>query len=87
MFDNISCLRFNKGPNNEMLATAMISSEGEVMEFKQNVMADGRVEDWMTSMLNEMRRTNKLITKEAVFLYCVNNKPRYVLFYPENNAS
>lgn len=79
MFDNISALRFNKGPNNEMLATAMISGEGEVMEFKQHIMADGRVEDWMTSVLNEMRRTNKLITKEALFLYCANNKPRWVL--------
>ena len=70
MFDNIASLRFVKGPNNEMLATAMISGEGEVMEFRSNISADGRVEDWMTNVLGEMRKTNRLITKEAVFYYC-----------------
>ena len=28
-----------------------------------------QVEDWMTGVLNEMRQTNRLITKEAVFHY------------------
>ena len=31
----------------------------------------------MTAVLNEMRRSNRLITKEAVFYYCANNKGRY----------
>ena len=79
MFDNIASLRFAKGPNNEMQATAMISSEGETMEFRNNVTADGRVEDWMTNVLNEMRSTNRLITKEAIFLYCANGLPRLVV--------
>ena len=76
MFDNISSLKFSKGPNNEMQATAMLSSEGEVMEFRQHVTADGRVEDWMTEMLREMRSSNRLITKEAIFVYCAKGKPR-----------
>ena len=46
MFDNIAALQFQKGPNNEPLATAMVSAEGEVMEFRTNVAAEGRVEDW-----------------------------------------
>ena len=70
MFDNIAALQFQKGPNNEPLATAMVSAEGEVMEFRTNVAAEGRVEDWMTDMLLEMRSSNRLITKEAVFFYC-----------------
>ena len=69
MFDNIAKLRFQEGSSKEMLAGAMISSEGEVMDFRQPVAAEGRVEDWMTSVLNEMRRTNRLITKEAIFKY------------------
>ena len=69
MFDNIAKLRFEEGTGNEMLACGMISGEGEVMDFRQAVTAEGRVEDWMTSVLNEMRRTNRLITKEAVFNY------------------
>ena len=69
MFDNIAKLRFEEGTGEEMLATAMLSSEAEVMEFRQPVAAEGRVEDWMTNVLNEMRRTNRLITKEAIFRY------------------
>lgn len=70
MFDNIASLRFQEGNNKETVATAMLSSEGEVMEFRKGVPAEGRVEDWMTNVLNEMRRTNRLITKEAIFNYC-----------------
>ncbi len=81
MFDNIASLKFVKGPNMEMMATAMVSSEGEMMDFRQPVTADGRVEDWMTNVLNEMRRTNRLITKEAVFVYCEGRVSRY---YSEN---
>ena len=69
MFDNIASLHFVKGSNNETIATAMISSEGETMPFKQTVIADGRVEDWMNVVLNEMRSTNRLITKEAIYTY------------------
>lgn len=70
MYDNIASLRFQLGNENETLAGAMISAEGEVMEFRQMIPAEGRVEDWMTAVLGEMRRTNRLITKEAIFRYC-----------------
>lgn len=76
MYDNIAALRFQQGPNGETLASAMISAEGEVMEFRENVPAEGRVEDWMTSVLEEMRCTNRLITKEAIFFYCADGKTR-----------
>ena len=70
MFDNISKLRFGQGPAQEPIADAMISSEGEMMEYRKGVVTEGKVEDWMTGVLNEMRRTNRLITKESVFNYC-----------------
>ncbi|XP_077995609.1 dynein axonemal heavy chain 10-like isoform X2 [Glandiceps talaboti] len=71
MYDNIAALRFEESSSSsELNAAAMISAEGEVMDFKQKVPAEGRVEDWMTNVLNEMRRTNRLITKEAIFKYC-----------------
>lgn len=70
MYDNIALLRFNDGDSGEKLVSAMISAEGEVMEFQKIIRAEGRVEDWMTAILNEMRRTNRLITKEAIFRYC-----------------
>ncbi|KAL4700985.1 hypothetical protein H8959_014989 [Pygathrix nigripes] len=66
----VASLRFNDGDSGEKLVSAMISAEGEVMEFRKIVRAEGQVEDWMTAVLNEMRRTNRLITKEAIFRYC-----------------
>lgn len=81
MFDNIAALRFGKGQNNEVITNAMVSGEGEMMEFKTQVVAEGRVEDWMTEVLNEMRRTNRLITKEAIYFYCASGKIRSVTLY------
>ena len=76
MYDNIASLVFKKGGNNETLATAMRSAEGEVMEFRTSVTADGRVEEWMTSVLKEMLRANRLITKEAIYFYA-HEKTRF----------
>ncbi|XP_076452214.1 dynein axonemal heavy chain 10-like [Babylonia areolata] len=72
MYDNIASLVFLKTITAEMVATAMKSAEGEVMEFRKNIPAEGRVEEWMTSVLQEMRRSNRLITKEAIFYYKFN---------------
>ncbi|CAL8247788.1 unnamed protein product [Merluccius merluccius] len=69
MYDNIASLRFDVGAGGETLAGALVSAEGEVMELRKPVAAEGRVEDWMTGVLLEMRRTNHLITKEAIFHY------------------
>ena len=65
MYDNISALRFNDGVNGEKIASAMISAEKEVMDFRKPVAAEGRVEDWMTAVLNEMRSTNRLMVRNT----------------------
>ncbi|XP_044232976.1 dynein axonemal heavy chain 10 isoform X2 [Thunnus albacares] len=70
MYDNIASLRFDVESNGETVAGAMVSAEGEVMELKKPIQVEGRVEEWMTGVLLEMRRTNRLITKEAIFRYC-----------------
>lgn len=44
MFDNIASLEFIRGPANEMIATTMISGEGEIMKFRTNV-----------SLINDLR--------------------------------
>uniref|UniRef100_A0A673VC35 Dynein axonemal heavy chain 10 n=1 Tax=Suricata suricatta TaxID=37032 RepID=A0A673VC35_SURSU len=83
MYDNIALLRFNDGDSGEKLVSAMISAEGEVLEFRKAVRAEGRVEDWMTAVLNEMRRTNRLVTKEAIFRYCEGkSRVDWMLVYP-----
>lgn len=81
MFDNIASVRFAKdtskpGPVNIEVA-AMISSEGEVMDFRDAQPVRGSVEQWMTAVEAEMKRTNRLITKEAVFYYR-SSMSRYV---------
>lgn len=64
MFDNVAKLKFSK-----TTARGMISAENEEMLFRTPVLAEGRVEEWMTGVLKEMRSTNWFITKEAIFCY------------------
>lgn len=69
MFDNIKSLQLQFDGTKRPIATAMISSEGEVMEFRNHVYTEGRVENWMNLVLNEMRTTNRYLTKKAIFDY------------------
>lgn len=78
MYDNIASLKFEVGSNGETVVGAMVSAEAEVMVLKKPVQVEGRVEDWMTRVLLEMKRTNRLITKEAIFHYC-EDRSRFVL--------
>lgn len=77
MYDNIASLRFDVESDGETTVGAMVSAEGEVMELKSPVPIEGRVEEWMMGVLLEMRRTNRLITKEAIFRYC-KDRSRFV---------
>ncbi|KAM6931388.1 dynein axonemal heavy chain 10 [Xenentodon cancila] len=70
MYDNIAALRFDVKSSGKAVVGAMVSAEGEVMELRKPVPVEGRVEEWMMGVLLEMRRTNRLITKEAIFYYC-----------------
>ncbi|XP_014219672.1 dynein heavy chain 10, axonemal [Copidosoma floridanum] len=69
MFDNLS--KFRLGPDNQdhEVASALISSEGEVMDFREPVVAEGHIEEWLVLALEEMRRSNRYLTKKAVFEY------------------
>uniref|UniRef100_A0A3P8UAE7 Dynein axonemal heavy chain 10 n=1 Tax=Amphiprion percula TaxID=161767 RepID=A0A3P8UAE7_AMPPE len=70
MYDNIASLRFDVESGGATAVGAMVSAEGEVMELRNPIPVEGRVEEWMMGVLLEMRRTNRLITKEAIFHYC-----------------
>ncbi|CAH0724307.1 unnamed protein product, partial [Brenthis ino] len=72
MFDNIRALDLYVDHTNRPVAAKMISAEGEIMDFRYVVYTEGRVEDWMNLVLNEMRNTNKFITKKAIFYYGKN---------------
>uniref|UniRef100_A0A6E8V0M9 Dynein heavy chain 10, axonemal n=1 Tax=Anopheles coluzzii TaxID=1518534 RepID=A0A6E8V0M9_ANOCL len=84
MFDNIKSLRFAKDRFDTPTVTAMISSEGEVMEFENQVPVKERVENWMNEVLKEMRRTNRFITKKAIFHYGKDRelgRPDWIMLY------
>lgn len=59
MFDNVASLNLEWEHKNLVMATSMISCENEIMQFRQNVIIQGRVEDWMNGVLDEMRRSNR----------------------------
>lgn len=67
MFDNIKSLKFVERNDGDILATAMVDSVGEFMDFRDPVVAAGRVENWMNLILAEMRKTNRHVTKKAIF--------------------
>jgi dynein heavy chain len=72
MFDNISALDFIEqfDQSNSILSVqAMISLEKEQMNFINPIECSGKVEIWMLNIENEMKESNRWITKEAIFYY------------------
>ena len=39
------------------------------MEFRNPVVADGKIEDWMVLALNEMKKSNRYLSKKAIYDY------------------
>ncbi|KAI4469012.1 dynein heavy chain [Holotrichia oblita] len=76
MFDNIKSLRLGPDSHDRNTASAMISAEREIMEFRTAVYTEGKVEDWMNDVLNEMRRSNRFITKKSIYDYGKTQRPR-----------
>ena len=75
IFDNCESLIF--GRQNKVV-TGMNSSEGEVLNFRTHVAAEGAVEHWMTNVLAEMRASLHTIMKEAVFYYPKMNRIKWI---------
>lgn len=74
MFDNLDKFKFirekiNDDCEEKIFATALISCELEIMEFQNNVVAEGKIEEWMVLALSEMKRSNRFLTKKAVYNY------------------
>ena len=77
MYDNVASVRLVRGFGGEPArVTGLLSTEGEEMTLLSDVSAQGRVEDWMSSVLREMRLANRRITKTAVFYYCADKMTR-----------
>lgn len=76
MFDNVGSLRMGFNHINRMAITAMVSCEQEIMELRNTQYGEGKVEAWMSTVLTEMRVTNRYITKKAIFDYGKVRRPR-----------
>ncbi|CAL1680177.1 unnamed protein product [Lasius platythorax] len=76
MFDNLD--KFKLVPDNadRLMATALVSYEREVMEFRNPVTTEDNIEIWMGLALEEMKRSNRYLTKKAVYNYGKVQRPR-----------
>lgn len=69
MFSNIKSIVFKQQPSGSIFARGLTSCEGETMFFKNNVLINGKIENWMNDILTEMQLTNKFLIKKAIFDY------------------
>lgn len=76
IFDNIGALKFGAQAPDRVVALAMISCEKEIMDFRNSVVTEGRIEDWMNDILSEMRKSNRYITKKSIFDYGKTRRAR-----------
>lgn len=69
MFDNLRKFRLAPDHQGKVIASALISNENEIMDFRNSVFAEGKIEEWMVLALDEMRKSNRYLTKKAVYSY------------------
>lgn len=65
MFNNLSEIMFDENEN-QMMACALVSIEGEVLEFDKSVPIEEGLEYWMRETLLEMKRSNRLVIEDAI---------------------
>ncbi len=68
LFDNVLSLKFGISRNSKNVL-GLVSSENEQVVFRQPVAIEGQVENWMSQVEAEMKRTLRIISKEAVYYY------------------
>ncbi|KZC13452.1 Dynein heavy chain 10, axonemal [Dufourea novaeangliae] len=76
MFDNLDKFRLEHSTTDNVMATALISCENEVMDFRNPVLAEGKIEEWMVVATEEMKKSNRYLTKKAVYDYGKVRRPR-----------
>ncbi|GAB1860436.1 Dynein heavy chain 10, axonemal [Camponotus japonicus] len=76
MFDNLDKFKLVPDSSDRLMVTAFISCEKEIMEFRNPVTTEQNIEIWMGLALEEMKRSNRYLTKKAVYNYGKVRKPR-----------
>lgn len=57
----------------------MTSDEGETYQFENPVKPEGNIEDWMTRVDEEMKKTLHVFCKKAVFFYAKMDRVDWLL--------
>jgi dynein heavy chain len=71
LFDG--CKRLIFGNNNKVI-TGMESDEGEMYDFETPQKPEGKIEEWMNKIDEEMKATLLLMTKKSVFHYARSDR-------------
>lgn len=69
MFDNLDKFSLVSDNMDRLMATALISCEKEVMDFRNPVPTETQIETWMGLAVEEMKRSNRYLTKKAIYDY------------------
>lgn len=75
LFDN--CKRLIFGQNNKVIV-GMESDEGEKYDLETPLKPEGKIEEWMTKVDEEMKETLTTITKKAVFYYARSDRVEWI---------
>lgn len=78
LFDNCKMLTFGKG-DKQMIG--MVSDESESFEFETPVKPEGKIEDWMNKIDEEMKDTLTLMAKRATFEYAKTDRLEWIRMY------
>jgi dynein heavy chain len=68
-------LEFGKG---DKVMVGMTSDEGEKYEFETPVKPEGKIEDWMNKVDDEMKATLTLFAKKGVFNYAKTDRIEWI---------
>ena len=77
-FENIQQLVFES----DRVMKAMVSADGEVVPFAENVIAQGNVEAWLKDVEVMMRKSIKSILSEAIIDYVKKPRTKWVRDWP-----
>ncbi|XP_066582837.1 dynein axonemal heavy chain 10 [Prorops nasuta] len=84
IFDNLAKIEITQDQSNRSVATALISNEAEFMSYRNPVLLAGKIENWMSNVLAEMKSSNRYWTKKAIYDFAKIDKAsriRWILQY------
>ncbi|XP_041988681.1 dynein axonemal heavy chain 2 isoform X2 [Aricia agestis] len=84
LFDNIQKIRIDKNSVGQPVAKAMISDDGECIEWKHNLVLDGPSETWLLGLEQTMRSVlrDRLILTRAALRKCRYQREQWINDWP-----